>query len=222
MQPRALAAAAAPRAFAQVGRLAASPFGGTDGRTTMTDEATGGTPQVAVLGGGVMGETLVSALLAAGWSPEQVEVTEASSRGPTSSRGGTASGPARRTRRRPARADVVLLAVKPNVVAAVLDEIVQALRGGELVVSVAAGVPLAAYEQRLGTGHAGRPRHAEHARGRRQGRQRDRRRHARDRGAPRARREDARRDRARGPRRRRRTSTRSPRSPAPDPRTRST
>jgi pyrroline-5-carboxylate reductase len=40
----------------------------------MTDETTA--PHVAVLGGGVMGETLLSALLTGGWAPEDLEVTE--------------------------------------------------------------------------------------------------------------------------------------------------
>ena len=50
------------------------------------------------------------------------------------------------------RADVVLIALKPAVVPQVLDEIAPALRSGTLVVSVAAGVPIAVYEQRLPAG----------------------------------------------------------------------
>lgn len=117
----------------------------------MTDAA-GGTPQVAVMGGGVMGEALLGALLTAGWSPEQVEVTEhATARADELARRyavrtGASNADAA------ARADVVLVAVKPNVVGAVLDEIAPALRGGALVVSVAAGLPIAFYEQRLPAG----------------------------------------------------------------------
>lgn len=117
----------------------------------MTDAA-GGTPQVAVMGGGVMGEALLGALLTAGWSPEQVEVTEhATARADELARRyavrtGASNADAA------ARADVVLVAVKPNVVGAVLEEIAPALRGGALVVSVAAGLPIAFYEQRLPAG----------------------------------------------------------------------
>lgn len=117
----------------------------------MTDAA-GGTPQVAVMGGGVMGEALLGALLTAGWSPEQVEVTEhATARADELARRyavrtGASNADAA------ARADVVLVAVKPNVVGAVLDEIAPALRGGALVMSVAAGLPIAFYEQRLPAG----------------------------------------------------------------------
>ncbi|GEL95815.1 pyrroline-5-carboxylate reductase [Cellulomonas composti] len=119
----------------------------------MTEEMRGGsTPAVAVLGGGVMGEALLSALLTAGWPTHQVEVVEQhvpradELAGRYSVRTGATGAQAA------ARADVVLVAVKPNVVATVLDEIAPVLRGGTVVVSVAAGVPIAAYEQRLPAG----------------------------------------------------------------------
>ncbi|WP_448630317.1 pyrroline-5-carboxylate reductase [Cellulomonas soli] len=119
----------------------------------MTIGAAGeGLPRVAVLGGGVMGETLVSALLTAGWSVDDVEVTEHSAvranelsarHGVRASRGNVKAA---------SHADVVLLAVKPDVVGTVLDEVGPALRDGTLVVSVAAGVPISFYEQRLPAG----------------------------------------------------------------------
>ena len=111
-----------------------------------------GTPQVAVLGGGVMGETLLSALLTAGWTTEQVEVTERAVEraGHLAKTYGVRTGAS--NAQAAGRADVVLLAVKPNVVASVLDEIRPVLRGGALVVSVAAGLPIASYEKRLAQG----------------------------------------------------------------------
>jgi len=116
----------------------------------MTEQ--GETPQVAVLGGGVMGETLLSALLTAGWTPEQVEVTEREEQraGALAERYGVPTGSS--NAEAAARADVVLLAVKPNVVGSVLDEIRPVLSAGALVVSVAAGLPIASYEQRLAQG----------------------------------------------------------------------
>lgn len=116
----------------------------------MTDETP--TPYVAVLGGGVMGETLLSALLTAGWAPEHVEVTErASTRAnELAGRYGVRTGASNADAA--ARADVVLVAVKPNVVGAVLDEIRHRLRAGALVVSVAAGLPVSFYESRLVAG----------------------------------------------------------------------
>jgi pyrroline-5-carboxylate reductase len=108
---------------------------------------------VAILGGGVMGETLISGLLRAGWSPEEVVVSE----------------------RRPERAaelagrygvrivanaeaasasDTVVLVVKPQDIAALLAEVADALRPGALVVSIAAGITTAFVEERLPEGVA--------------------------------------------------------------------
>jgi pyrroline-5-carboxylate reductase len=49
-------------------------------------------------------------------------------------------------------ADVVVLAVKPQVMDKVLDPLARDLRPGQLVISVAAGVPLRSIEARLGDG----------------------------------------------------------------------
>ena len=108
--------------------------------------------QVAVLGGGVMGETLLAALLASGWSSQQVEVTEQSVARADDLAGRYAVRTGASNANAAARADVVLIAVKPQVVGSVLDEIAPALRGGTVVVSVAAGLPLSFYERRLPTG----------------------------------------------------------------------
>ncbi len=116
----------------------------------MSEQIVSGTrARVLVVGGGVMGGTLVTALLAAGWSARDVEVVETDAdRAETLRRThgvatSAAAGPAA------ARADVVLVAVKPDVVGDVLAQVGPALRGGAPVISVAAGVPLAFYEQRL-------------------------------------------------------------------------
>ncbi|HEY0119098.1 MAG TPA: pyrroline-5-carboxylate reductase [Cellulomonas sp.] len=109
----------------------------------------GARARVVVVGGGVMGGTLVAALLAAGWSARDLEVVETDeSRAEALRRahGVATSGSARDAA---ARADIVLLAVKPDVVGDVLAQIGPALRGGAPVISVAAGVPLAFYEERL-------------------------------------------------------------------------
>ncbi|MFI2754472.1 pyrroline-5-carboxylate reductase [Cellulomonas sp. P22] len=114
-----------------------------------TDE---GRPQVAVLGGGVMGETVVSALLQAGWSPEDVDVTElyAVRANELAERYGVRSCDANAKVAK--RADVLVIAVKPNVVADVLAEVSPSLRPGTLVVSIAAGLPISFYESRLPEG----------------------------------------------------------------------
>lgn len=113
-----------------------------------------GLGQVAVLGGGVMGEAIVAAVLSAGVDLDDVAVSEPSAARATelAQRYGVraADGNAKLAR----RADVVVLAVKPADMAAVLAEIAPALRPGTLVVSVAAGLTLAYYESRLPEGTA--------------------------------------------------------------------
>lgn len=119
----------------------------------MTEQERGAsTPVVAVLGGGVMGEALVSALLMGGWPTDRVEVTEQSAAraDELAQRHGIRTGAT--NAEAAARADVVLLAVKPHVVPAVLTEIADHLPARTLVVSVAAGVPIATYEQHLPAG----------------------------------------------------------------------
>jgi pyrroline-5-carboxylate reductase len=113
----------------------------------MDDDVT--TPRLAVLGGGVMGETVVAAALRAGWSDDDVRVTERSAvrANELSERYGVraADGNPKVAR----WADVVLVALKPHDVAGVLDEIRGSLRPGTLVISVAAGLKCGFYEQRL-------------------------------------------------------------------------
>ena len=107
--------------------------------------------RLAILGAGVMGETVLSGLLRAGWNPEQITVTD----------------------RRPERqlelqqkygvvvventdaaadADTVILVVKPQDMNDLLTEIAGSLRPGTLVVSLAAGVDTAAIEAQLPAG----------------------------------------------------------------------
>lgn len=130
----------------------------TIGTTTGSGGSTGGSagagalPRVAVLGGGVMGETLVQALLTAGWAPGSVEVTERSQARAEELAGRHGVRADRSNAQAAADAEVLLLAVKPDVVGSVLDEVAPVLTAGALVVSVAAGVPLAFYESHLPAG----------------------------------------------------------------------
>jgi len=119
---------------------------------TEVEDAATGTPRVAVLGAGVMGEAMLAGLVAAGWSPEQVAVTVRTPERASAlaERHGVSAGTSNRAA--VADADIVLLAVKPAGVVGVLEEIRPVLRGGVLVVSVAAGLPLALYERHLPPG----------------------------------------------------------------------
>lgn len=108
--------------------------------------------RLAVIGGGVMGEALLAAALRGGLAPADVTVAE-----PGPERGAAlaeAHGVAvvDDAARAVEGADVVLLAVKPDVVPAVLGHLAGSLRAGALVVTVAAGVPVARYEELLPAG----------------------------------------------------------------------
>ncbi|MGE5552733.1 MAG: pyrroline-5-carboxylate reductase [Betaproteobacteria bacterium] len=111
--------------------------------------------QVAVLGGGVMGEALVSGFLASGKiSHKQIVVTDPRTERLTalSSQYGVGVSPSNAAAA--TGADVVVVAVKPPVVPPVLDEIAPRLRAGSVVMSIAAGVTLAELEARLPGGVA--------------------------------------------------------------------
>ena len=111
-----------------------------------------GSPKVAVLGGGVMGETVAAAVLAAGWEPGSVTVAEprAERRAELSEQHGLATADSAAAA--VSGAGVVLVAVKPNQVGAVLEEIAEALEPEVVVITVAAGLPASFYESRLPSG----------------------------------------------------------------------
>jgi pyrroline-5-carboxylate reductase len=106
---------------------------------------------VAILGAGVMGETLLSGLLRSGWSSADLLISD--------------RRPERRTELverygveavtndvAAARADTLVLVVKPQDMAALLDEISALVTPDRLVVSLAAGITTAAIEKRLADG----------------------------------------------------------------------
>ncbi|MFL6241077.1 MAG: pyrroline-5-carboxylate reductase [Actinomycetes bacterium] len=106
---------------------------------------------VAILGAGKMGEALLSGLLRAGRTPNELFFTE---RHPERAailesrydvRALTTAAAAQ-------AADTLLIAVKPQEIAALLDELRPATTPGHLVVSIAAGIPTPFIEQRLPDG----------------------------------------------------------------------
>ncbi len=104
--------------------------------------------QVAILGAGVMGETLLSGLLRAGWTADDVVITE---RRPDRARELAAKyGVAVASNAEAAaEADTVVLVVKPQDIAGLLEEISPAIRPGTLIVCIAAGISTAFVEDRL-------------------------------------------------------------------------
>ncbi|HVV30780.1 MAG TPA: pyrroline-5-carboxylate reductase [Mycobacteriales bacterium] len=108
---------------------------------------------IALLGAGMLGESLLRGLLAAGHPPDAVVVAEKHPPAANAVRERYAvrvAGPIEAV----AGAEVVLVAVKPPDVPALLGEIGPALAGGTVVVSLAAGVTLATLEGALPPGTA--------------------------------------------------------------------
>ena len=106
---------------------------------------------IAVLGAGKMGEALTSGLLRAGRSPSGVIAAVRRSDRAAQLRDTygievlSAAAAAQ-------RAQTLLITVKPQDMAALLDEIAQQVSAGKLVISVAAGIPTGFIEARLGGG----------------------------------------------------------------------
>jgi pyrroline-5-carboxylate reductase len=104
--------------------------------------------RVAILGAGKMGEALMSGLLRAGRSPDDLVFTE---RHPDRAKlleeryGVTGVDAAAAAD----RADTLLVAVKPQEIEALLDELAPAASTRHLVISIAAGIPTTFLEQRL-------------------------------------------------------------------------
>jgi len=114
--------------------------------------APGSTPRLAVLGTGVMGEAVLAGALAGGWSAADVVATvrrpERAAQLEQAHGVATSQDNVEAVR----GAGVVLVAVKPKDVVALLTEVGGALEPGAVVVSLVAGLPTAAFEAALPTG----------------------------------------------------------------------
>ena len=111
--------------------------------------------QIAILGTGSMGKAILSGLLAAGTSPKSIRVTtnsKASAEAISSSNGVQATALESDSTANSSSAkdaDLVILAVKPNMILETLKEIATSLKPNCLVVSVAAGITTKAMEEQL-------------------------------------------------------------------------
>ena len=104
---------------------------------------------IAILGAGKMGEALISGLLRAGYSPSDVIVvvrrsTRAAQLRETYGVEPVSAADAVK------RADTLVITVKPQDMSVLLDEIAPHVPADRLVISVAAGIPTALIERRLG------------------------------------------------------------------------
>ena len=111
--------------------------------------------QIAILGTGSMGKAILSGLLAAGTSPSNIRVTtksQASAEAISSTHGVQAAAldsDSTANSSTAKDAELVILAVKPNMILETLNEVAAVLKPNCLVVSVAAGITTAAMEQQL-------------------------------------------------------------------------
>lgn len=109
-------------------------------------------PSVAVIGGGVMGETLVSAMRVAGWPGTSITVVDRNAERLATLASAHEVATATAAAEAATGAGVVLLAVKPQQMAEVLEDISSSVAPGTLVVTVAAALPSSFYERRLPAG----------------------------------------------------------------------
>jgi pyrroline-5-carboxylate reductase len=116
-------------------------------------QPTGNGHPLAILGAGVMGETVLSGLLRAGWHADQIVATD---RRPERRDELTARYGIRMLENTDAVAEseTVILVVKPQDMRELLAEIAESLKPGALVVSLAAGVDTDFIESRLPEGVA--------------------------------------------------------------------
>lgn len=111
------------------------------------------TQRIAILGAGVMGETLLAAILASGHAAADVVISEKREDRAAELREAYAvevTGNSEAV----ADADVVLLVVKPQDIPSVLAEIAPSVRAGATVVSLAAGIRIDTLESALPDGVA--------------------------------------------------------------------
>ena len=108
-------------------------------------------PTIAVLGAGKIGEALLSGLLSAGRRVDELMFTErhADRAAEMSKRYGLRGVDVATAAR---EADVLVVAVKPQDIEPLLDELAPVISPPTLVVSLCAGLPTALYERRLAEG----------------------------------------------------------------------
>jgi pyrroline-5-carboxylate reductase len=110
-------------------------------------------PRVALVGVGRMGQAVLAGLLDAGWDPARIVAAEAHE--PTAQAVGERHGiEFRSSETAVVEADVVVVAVKPHDVTAVLDDISPNLQPGATVVSLAAGLSISRLAAHLPAGTA--------------------------------------------------------------------
>lgn len=106
-------------------------------------------PTVAILGAGSMGEILAEGLLRAGWETASLTLVARREERARETERRTGIEASLQPAESAADKDVVVIAVKPKDVDTLLGQIEQAVKPGQVVVSLVAGVPLVVFESVL-------------------------------------------------------------------------
>lgn len=106
-------------------------------------------PTVAILGAGAMGEALLRGLRSAGWTTDEVSVAARRPERAAAVEAATGQPVVLDPVEAVGDREVVVVATKPRDVTALLDQVEKAIRPPQIVVSVAAGVPIRVFEERL-------------------------------------------------------------------------
>jgi pyrroline-5-carboxylate reductase len=109
-------------------------------------------PRVAILGGGVMGGTIVTALRVAGWPQDKIVVAERESVRAGALREGHGIEVFDSVAEAVTDADIIVIAVKPNDTAAALEQVKPVQKDGAMIFTVVAGLGAEYYESRLAPG----------------------------------------------------------------------
>ncbi len=109
-------------------------------------------PRVAIIGGGVMGGTLISALRATGWPDSSIALAEKDPERAATLRKLHGIEVGSKLTKVVKGAEVVVIAVKPQDVKITLKELANALEPDALVLTIAAALPTSFYEANLPSG----------------------------------------------------------------------
>jgi len=105
--------------------------------------------KVAVIGCGNMGASIIRGLVEASFYPQNLHITDADPKKTQALKKDLGVKIAKTNRQAASIADAVILAVKPQVLDSVVDDLATVLPEGALVISIAAGVPIARIRKSL-------------------------------------------------------------------------
>lgn len=109
-------------------------------------------PRVAIIGGGVMGGTLISALRATGWPDSSIALAEKDPERAAALKQLHGIEVELKIAKVVKGAEIVVLAAKPQDIGEILKEVAKVLEPAAIVVSVAAALPTSFYEALLPSG----------------------------------------------------------------------